>query len=74
MDKEILETIYEARWLEWKKGVIDSNSTPVLLLSMGHGENIGIVSVSTCEEVTDDTIEVLLIQAWWELNLKRERG
>jgi len=71
MDKEVLETIYESRWLEWKKKVIDSNSTPVLLLSMGHGENIGIVSVSTCEEVTDEAIEALLIQAWWLLNLKR---
>jgi len=74
MNKEVLETIYEARWLEWKKEVIDSVSTPVLLLSMGNGENIGILSVSTCEDVNDEVIEALLIQAWWDLNLKRERG
>jgi len=64
MDKEILERIYEARWLEWKKGVIDSQSTPILLLSMGHGDNIGIVSISTCEDVSDEAVEELLEKAW----------
>lgn len=70
MEKELLEEIYEARWLSWKKEIIDSNSTPLLLLSMGHGDKIGDFLISTCEEISVETIEELLVAAWWQLKTK----
>ena len=63
MDEELLKEIYEARWLEWRKEVIDNISTPVLLISMGHGKKIGTLSISTCEEVKDMDIMRLLVKA-----------
>lgn len=74
MEKELLKEIYEARWLEWRKEVIDNISTPVLLISMGHGEKIGELNLSTCEEVDDFDIRRMLVTAIRLLDKKAREG
>ena len=74
MDEALLKEIYEERWLEWRKNVIDNISTPVLLISMGHGKKIGQLSISKCEEVKDMDIMRLLVKALRLLGVKEKEG
>ena len=71
MTRDEIRNICDGRLSKWKEILVNNMSTPVILIGVGHERNAGQIHLVTVENVTEEEIEKFLVNAWWELIIKK---
>jgi hypothetical protein len=61
MNEEKIKEVCEERLAHWTQGLVSEHATPIILVGVGHDHNAGMVTVYTCQEITDQEIALFLM-------------